>query len=132
MGFTLLETLLAILILGIIFQIFSFSTGFTKIPLQTQVNSQNWQILVNELESAKHRFRFQRGSATYAYLESLEENKVYKLAKYQDQLRFSPGYMPLITNVRAVDFNYNEPFLKLTIKFNNEEVKTDEVYIPKK
>ncbi|MDV7720110.1 prepilin-type N-terminal cleavage/methylation domain-containing protein [Pediococcus ethanolidurans] len=130
-GFTLMETLISLLVLGIIFQIISFSTRLMTIPVKQRVNSEDWQILINELESSKHQFRLKSNSHSYVYLNSLAENKIYKLEKYKDQLRFSPGYMPLISQINAVDFDYQEPFLKLQIKFNDGEVKKDDVYIPK-
>lgn len=126
-----METLISLLILAIIFHLISFSTKLINIPIKQQNNSADWQILVNELESSKHQFRLKSSSHSYVNLTSLEENKVYKLEKYQDQLRFSPGYMPLISHVNSVDFDYQEPFLKLQIKFDDGEAKSDDVYIPK-
>ncbi|AMV66306.1 Hypothetical protein ADU72_0357 [Pediococcus damnosus] len=131
-GFTLIEVAISLVVLGVIYQLISFSTKLTNISFSQQSNSANLQLLVGELESEKHDFRFKSNSSTYVYLESNAENKVYKLEKYQDELRFSPGYIPLIAHIKAVSFDYKEPFLKLKIDFDNGETKKENVYIQKK
>ncbi|WP_412990050.1 competence type IV pilus minor pilin ComGF [Pediococcus siamensis] len=129
-GFTLLETLVALGVVVVFFQVIGWGTSFLKDALTLQSHTQDWQALISELESPKHRFRFKSSQESFVYLTSLEEEKVYKLEKYQDELRFSPGYMPLIDEIKSVKFNYSEPFLSLKVEFSNGEVKQDEVYIP--
>ncbi|WPC19337.1 competence type IV pilus minor pilin ComGF [Pediococcus inopinatus] len=131
-GFTLIEVLASLVVLGMIYQLISFGSRLMNVSISQQSNSANWQLLVSELESAKHGFKYKSSKNNYVYLDSVTENKVYKLEKYQDELRFSPGYVPLIVHVEIVNFDYQEPFLKLQIKFKNGEIKKENVYIPKK
>lgn len=126
-GFTLFESMLSLLILSMII---SLGMAIFNITGQNNRSNENTEALmfIQELESKKHDFKLISVNETKLKLYSKTEEKTYWLGQYKNMLRFTPGHMPILSNVQYCHFKLNKGLIKIHLKVNQNSYQS-EVYI---
>lgn len=111
-AFTLIETIVAFFLVSSMFLIVHPLVNNTHRYLKRD-NSIDLIVLINELESERHRFTLKDCKRNSLILFSGKENKDYVLSTYKKMLRFTPGHMPLLLGVNSCWFEKDGKFIKI-------------------
>ncbi|MBO0440883.1 competence type IV pilus minor pilin ComGF [Candidatus Enterococcus ikei] len=134
-GFTLIECLLALLLLSIICMLFSTSINHIAVVrrhLESE-REKEWHIFVIQLENEIKDCRYEKTQENKMILKNKKNNKPvwieYKLGKIVKVE--NGGYQPLLTEVKQANFIEENKSVTIDVSFENNKNFTAKWIIPK-
>lgn len=123
-GFTLIECLLALLLLSIFFSFSSLEVKYIT-HLEdyiTQQDQKEWIIFQQQLE--RELADATEVSCSNSRISYRKDGKVFFIEKYQQMLRKTSatgGHQPLLTEIKAVSFTENRTAVQIRVIIQNEQ-----------
>ncbi|MBC6388769.1 prepilin-type N-terminal cleavage/methylation domain-containing protein [Lactobacillus kunkeei] len=128
-GFTIIETIISLVILGLI----SFTITWID-PLKKSYNQKNshavdFQLFLNNLESSKKRYVLNGKVVSYLVrMTSKDSGKDYRMFQYNSLIIISGangGYAPILDEVKFASFKEVKKHLMIKVVFSNNETYED-------
>ena len=128
-AFTIIETLIALVVLGLIAITITMINPLKKNYNQKNVHAADFQSFLNNIEAKKkHYILFEKAGQHFVTIISREYGKRYDLHLYNKVVVLSGvngGYYPLLDDVRSIDFKEVKKHLAIKVVFNNNESYED-------
>lgn len=140
-AFTLIEMIVSLVVLILCTELLLVSTRLlgqmTKLANSEQQNI-NWQIGMVQLDRFLEQSQFVKFKTDEDQIKMIfkkqEPDNIYHLKKVKQELVVvsqAEGYMPLIGQLKQIQFDYDEPNLKLKGTFQNGKVYQHRCYLEK-
>ncbi|MFD1318540.1 competence type IV pilus minor pilin ComGF [Loigolactobacillus zhaoyuanensis] len=134
-AFTLLETMIALLVFGLTLSL--IQTELQQLPqvlAKTFVEEDiGWHLAVQQFEEFSAGATFDKCENNKVYFYQPAKKKQYRIEPYKKMIRLmgsKKGHMPLLTGVEKAKLTYQAPFVKLTATMTSGRNYQSEFYLP--
>lgn len=128
-GFTIIETIIALTILGLIAFSMTMIDSLKKSYNQKNIHAVDFQLFLKNIESTKkHYFLYKIVGGKLLYIGSKKYDKEYEMFKNGRMIiltGMNGGFYPLIDDVDSVSFKEVKKHLSVNVKFTNGESYED-------
>ncbi|CAI2586241.1 hypothetical protein AKUH3B110M_05690 [Apilactobacillus kunkeei] len=128
-GFTIIETIIALTILGLIAFSITMIDSLKKSYNQKNIHAVDFQLFLKNIESTKkHYFLYKIVGGKLLYIGSKKYDKEYEMFKNGRMIiltGMNGGFYPLIDDVDSVSFKEVKRHLSVNVKFTNGESYED-------
>lgn len=128
-GFTIIETIIALTILGLIAFSITMIDSLKKSYNQKNIHAVDFQLFLKNIESTKkHYFLYKIVGGKLLYIGSKKYDKEYEMFKNGRMIiltGMNGGFYPLIDDVDSVSFKEVKKHLSVNMKFTNGESYED-------
>lgn len=128
-GFTIIETIIALTILGLIAFSITMIDSLKKSYNQKNIHAVDFQLFLKNIESTKkHYFLYKIVGGKLLYIGSKKYDKEYEMFKNGRMIiltGMNGGFYPLIDDVDSVSFKEVKKHLSVNVKFTNGESYED-------
>ena len=128
-GFTIIETIIALTILGLIAFSMTMIDSLKKSYNQKNIHAVDFQMFLKNIESTKkHYFLYKIVGGKLLYIGSKKYDKEYEMFKNGRMIiltGMNGGFYPLIDDVDSVSFKEVKKHLSVNVKFTNGESYED-------
>ncbi|GAA6117124.1 competence type IV pilus minor pilin ComGF [Apilactobacillus kunkeei] len=128
-GFTIIETIIALTVLGLIAFSITMIDSLKKSYNQKNIHAVDFQLFLKNIESTKkHYFLYKIVGGKLLYIGSKKYDKEYEMFKNGRMIiltGMNGGFYPLIDDVNSVSFKEVKKHLSVNMKFTNGESYED-------
>lgn len=128
-GFTIIETIIALTVLGFIAFSITMIDSLKKSYNQKNIHAVDFQLFLKNIESTKkHYFLYKIVGGKLLYIGSKKYDKEYEMFKNGRMIiltGMNGGFYPLIDDVDSVSFKEVKKHLSVNVKFTNGESYED-------
>ncbi|CAI2586352.1 hypothetical protein AKUH1B105A_05670 [Apilactobacillus kunkeei] len=128
-GFTIIETIIALTVLGLIAFSITMIDSLKKSYNQKNIHAVDFQLFLKNIESTKkHYFLYKIVGGKLLYIGSKKYDKEYEMFKNGRMIiltGMNGGFYPLIDDVDSVSFKEVKKHLSVNVKFTNGESYED-------
>ncbi len=128
-GFTIIETIIALTILGLIAFSITMIDSLKKSYNQKNIHAVDFQLFLKNIESTKkHYFLYKIVGGKLLYIGSKKYDKEYEMFKNGRMIiltGMNGGFYPLIDDVDSVSFKEVKKHLAVNVEFTNGESYED-------
>ncbi|CAI2585636.1 prepilin-type N-terminal cleavage/methylation domain-containing protein [Apilactobacillus kunkeei] len=128
-GFTIIETIIALTVLGLIAFSITMIDSLKKSYNQKNIHAVDFQLFLKNIESTKkHYFLYKIVGGKLLYIGSKKYDKEYEMFKNGRMIiltGMNGGFYPLIDDVDSVSFKEVKKHLSVNMKFTNGESYED-------
>jgi len=121
-GFILAETIVSMAIIIFSFGILLWNLKIVNIPANYQQIS--FYRFISLIENDKFKFKFENPKKQGILLDSKSNNKYYRIKKVKNIVTLAGennGYIPLVQNVKKIEFSKAKDRPEITVIFENGE-----------
>ncbi|KPN83020.1 MULTISPECIES: competence type IV pilus minor pilin ComGF [Lactobacillaceae] len=128
-GFTIIETIIALTILGLIAFTITMINPLKKSYNQKNMHAVDFQLFLNNIESTKkHYFLYKIVGGKLLSMGSKRSSKEYQMYKNGEMIiltGINGGFYPLLDDVESVSFKEVKKHLAINVLFTNGESYED-------
>lgn len=128
-GFTIIETIIALTVLGLIAFSITMIDSLKKSYNQKNIHAVDFQLFLKNIESTKkHYFLYKIVGGKLLYIGSKKYDKEYEMFKNGRMIiltGMNGGFYPLIDDVDSFSFKEVKKYLSVNVKFTNGESYED-------
>lgn len=120
-GFTLLEALLSLFIIGLITQLLVVSLqSYRRIDQTMRADySAQWYNFLAVFEREMMRYQVKEVTPQSLMIEEIESKQPYSIILKNNKIYKTTGYQPFLYHVTQWQLGYSEPFLQVEVEFDN-------------
>ena len=128
-GFTIIETIIALTVLGLIAFSITMIDSLKKSYNQKNIHAVDFQLFLKNIESTKkHYFLYKIVGGKLLYIGSKKYDKEYEMFKNGRMIiltGMNGGFYPLLDDVESVNFKEVKKHLAVNVEFTNGESYED-------
>jgi competence protein ComGF len=131
-GFTMIESLLALVLISLIAVLLSYGKYFNQ-KYHDNSDTISYYSFLQSIEQSKYQFSIKSLEKNVLRLYSSSQNKVYLLYKYRNNLVLTgaiSGYMPVLKSVKLFQVIALKKHVEIIVKFVNGQYFHNRLLIP--